>query len=120
MADQPNPAKESDDGQAKHIKRRPPSERGDAVSRPAAPVKLLTHLSFVGARPAADRCVVCWHSLEGGQVAPPGCERCGFEPAYHFRCYVDGIALEAAEAAFWAATVDVPCHTLFLCPGSRS
>ena len=90
------------------------------MSRPAAPVTLMTHLSFVGARPAAGGCFVCRHSLEGGHVAPPGCERCGFEPAYHFRCYVDGIALEAAEAAFWAAEEDVPCHTLFLCAGCRS
>jgi hypothetical protein len=120
MADQPNPAKESDDGQAKHTKRRPPSERGDAMSRPAAPVKFLTHLSFVGARPAADGCFVCRHVFEDEPFSPPGCQRCGLEPLYHFHCYVDGIALEEAEAAFWAAAEDVPCHTLFLCPGCRS
>jgi hypothetical protein len=93
------------------------------MSRPAMPVKLLTHLSFVGARPAANGCFVCRHSLEGGEVAPPGCERCGCAPLYHFHCYVDGIALEEAEAAFWARCTDPPLTdppVIFLCPGCRS
>jgi hypothetical protein len=89
---------------------------------PASPTKLLGHLSFVGARPAAAGCFVCRHSFadEVIEVAPPGCERCGFEPLYHYHCYVDAIAMGRAEAAFWGAEEDVECHTLFLCPGCRS
>lgn len=90
------------------------------MSAPAAPVTLVSHLSVVGARRAAEGCFVCRHVFEAEPFSPPGCERCGLEPLYHFHCYVDAIALEAAEAAFWGAEEDVACHTLFLCPGCRS
>jgi hypothetical protein len=89
-----------------------------------APLRLYAgvgaHLAFLGTRPAAAACFVCRHAFEDEELPPPGCERCGFAPLYHFHCYVDGIALEGAEAAFWGAEKDVPCHTLFLCPGCRS
>jgi hypothetical protein len=83
------------------------------------------HLAFLAQRPAAAACFVCRHAFEAEPVAPPGCERCGFEPLYHFHCYVDAIALEAVEAVFWASedpseSEALARHAPFLCPGCRS
>jgi len=96
-----------------------------SIPNPPGPLKLYggvsAHLAFIVERPAAA-CAVCGQGFDGDELPPPACERCGLA-AFHFRCYVDAVALAPVERAIFAQTVDDPATdpvVIFLCSGCRS
>lgn len=78
-------------------------------SLPPRPLKLYTgtsaHLVAVVERDLPAACVACRGGFAADELVP-SCERCG-DRSTHFGCYVDAIAREPRERAFFATGTDL-------------